>query len=122
MRRVKGATKFTIIQVIIDKLVHPRYFLSTIFPLPLLWIIQSFVSNPNPRAKFTFCQEKKKKTEKIVGKSKERERKEWIDPNRDSPVDQGKESTFKRVYQTGKKNGGGSSNELSRENISKVDD
>lgn len=100
MRRVKEATKFTIIQVIIDKLVHPRYFLSTIFPLPLLWIIQSFVSNPNPRAKFTFRQEKKnRKNRWKINRWRGKEKNESIQvEDRDSPVDRGKESTFKRVY------------------------
>lgn len=78
MRRVKGATKFTIIQVIIDKLVHPRYFLSTIFPLPLLWIIQSFVSNPNPRPSLLFVKKKKKQKKSLENQRRGKEKNESI--------------------------------------------
>lgn len=110
MRRVKEATKFTIIQVIIDKLVHPRYFLSTIFPPPLLWIIQSFVPNPNPRAKFTFRQEKK--TEKIVGKSIVGEEKKRMNRPKSrigtvQSIEARNQLLNEFIKEEGKKNGGG---------------
>lgn len=78
MRWVKGATKFTIIQVIIGKLVHPRYFLSTIFSPPSfeLFNLSSLTRILEVSSQVYFLSRKKKKKKEIVGKSKGREEKE----------------------------------------------
>lgn len=99
MRRVKGATKFTIIQVIIGKLVHPRYFLSTIFfPLPFeLFNLSSLTRILELSLLFVKKENKKRKNcWEIKGKEKNKSiQVRWMSIG--TVHDRQNESTFKRV-------------------------